>query len=967
MMSLAFVLLVLWPQAPGLSGASATTRDAQQAIARGNEARLERGWRAALTRNAADRSALLGLATIARLRYQYEVADSLYAGVLQHRSTVGDSYTAAARLGMAHWRSLGTDIRRADSLFTLAHAEAMTVGDTRIAFDALMALARIRGRTAGPRAGLQLVQDAARLLRHATAEDSAQVRCAEGGHMDQLGDTAGATRVAEGTRIADRAGELRAAGNCYLLAAQINERRGFTGAAAGSAAHAVTLFERARYPLGIALASQWLGYARFRRGYFTHARADLKRAVALARATRFESVEAWAHSGLASLFFALGEVSLARDHAARAATLHSAHGDLWGLAVARNFQGRALEAQGRDADARAKHLEAVAAYRRAGLGHNSVEALRSVVLLDLRSGALDSAKRLLDEATRLARSSGNAGWLAERPVHESRLAMLRGDLHVADSLLYTARVRYDWRSNSTSILSIPFALLEAQLALRRQEISVAESAVTYIAEAISQWRRQLQDADLRAGIAQLNQSWGTLSDVYPDLVERLVAAGRLATAFRFIERVRARELTESMLRVIADTADSLAALRQLRRISADVAAAEIGDTRERLRRDEALVSLTLGTSGAASTAIIVTRDTNFAVSLAPRAVLIPLIERYQRVAASGTEPLATGRQLGAALITPIARALPAHITALLISPDGDLFRVPFDALRMADDRHVVERFTVSLVPSATAAVVLRLAPDSFKASGLVAVGDPAFASPRRSTPRLSGGAPLLRSADPARFPGIPLVRLPRSADEARRVAQYGVRSTVWIRANASESAVQTADWSGVAVAHFATHALVDREGQARSALAFAPSERDDGFLTTSEIVSLRFNGALVVLSACQTLGGQILGGEGLRGLAAPFFEAGARAIVATHWSIGDRSVLPFIDRFYAAMASGETAGDALRQAKLAAIRDGARISDWAAFTIIGDATMRPPLRPRRLSPIDWLRDLVQPMRDTTGT
>ena len=74
-----------------------------------------------------------------------------------------------------------------------------------------------------------------------------------------------------------------------------------------------------------------------------------------------------------------------------------------------------------------------------------------------------------------------------------------------------------------------------------------------------------------------------------------------------------------------------------------------------------------------------------------------------------------------------------------------------------------------------------------------------------------------------------------------------------------------------------------------------------------------------MLSACQSLGGQILGGEG--------------AIVVTHWSIGDRSVLPFVDRFYASMADGRSVGDALRETKLASIRDGARISDWAAITV----------------------------------
>jgi CHAT domain-containing protein len=262
---------------------------------------------------------------------------------------------------------------------------------------------------------------------------------------------------------------------------------------------------------------------------------------------------------------------------------------------------------------------------------------------------------------------------------------------------------------------------------------------------------------------------------------------------------------------------------------------------------------------------------------------------------------------------------------------------------------------VSLVPSATVGRMVHAMHPTSEATRLIAVGDPMFGRESRET-----------AADTARFSGIRLARLPQSAQEAHRVAEYGTRSVVLTRAAANELAIRSADWSTVGVVHFATHALIG-ESQSRTALALAPSGSDDGFLTTSEIASLRLNGSLVVLSACQSLGGQILGGEGLRGLTGPLFEAGARAIVVTHWSIGDRSVLPFVDRFYASMASGQSVGDALRQTKLAAIRDGARISDWAAFTVIGDASMRPPLRPRRLSPLDWLHDLVQPTRDTSGT
>jgi hypothetical protein len=65
------------------------------------------------------------------------------------------------------------------------------------------------------------------------------------------------------------------------------------------------------------------------------------------------------------------------------------------------------------------------------------------------------------------------------------------------------------------------------------------------------------------------------------------------------------------------------------------------------------------------------------------------------------------------------------------------------------------------------------------------------------------------------------------------------------------------------------------------------------------------------------------------------------------------------------MARGESVGDALRSATLRAIRDDARIPDWAGFAVFGDATMRPPLQQPGLSRLQWLRDLVQPMRDTT--
>ena len=212
-------------------------------------------------------------------------------------------------------------------------------------------------------------------------------------------------------------------------------------------------------------------------------------------------------------------------------------------------------------------------------------------------------------------------------------------------------------------------------------------------------------------------------------------------------------------------------------------------TRARLARDEALVILTLGAAGAPTTAIVLTRDTARGVSLPPRAIIAPLAERYARVAMSGTEPIALSRQLGAALLQPIVDILPRSITRLAISPDGELYRVPFDALRLAGDHYAIERFEISLVSSATVAFMLDRMPSSARANGLVAIGDPSFEKQR-----------------------VHLTRLQYSADEARLVGEYGVRSVVLTHDQATEAALRGLDWSGVGVVHFATHALVADDG-----------------------------------------------------------------------------------------------------------------------------------------------------------
>src|SRR4029079_17985556 len=103
---------------------------------------------------------------------------------------------------------------------------------------------------------------------------------------------------------------------------------------------------------------------------------------------------------------------------------------------------------------------------------------------------------------------------------------------------------------------------------------------------------------------------------------------------------------------------------------------------------------------------------------------------------------------------------------------------------------------------------------------------------------------------------------------------------VRLGADASAAFLKHAELRGYRVLHFATHALVDERSAARTALALAPGEGEDGFVGPAELASLGLGADLVILSACRTAGGAVIEGEGIQGLTAPLLEGGARAVVA---------------------------------------------------------------------------------------
>jgi len=194
------------------------------------------------------------------------------------------------------------------------------------------------------------------------------------------------------------------------------------------------------------------------------------------------------------------------------------------------------------------------------------------------------------------------------------------------------------------------------------------------------------------------------------------------------------------------------------------------------------------------------------------------------------------------------------------------------------------------------------------------------------------------------------VPLPASAAEVRAAGRLTPDAVIRLGAGASEAYLKRSDAAQYRIIHFATHALVDDESLDRTALVLAAGDGENGLVSPAELAALRLDADLIVLSGCRTARGVVFTGEGVQGLAGPLLEAGARSVLATLWSVGDREAAWFMGAFYEAAGGGAMVGDALAQAKRAAIVRGDPPSVWAAFVLVGNPAVRLPLPPAEKQP-----------------
>lgn len=138
--------------------------------------------------------------------------------------------------------------------------------------------------------------------------------------------------------------------------------------------------------------------------------------------------------------------------------------------------------------------------------------------------------------------------------------------------------------------------------------------------------------------------------------------------------------------------------------------------------------------------------------------------------------------------------------------------------------------------------------------------------------------------------------------------------------------------------HLATHGLLDdfTGGGVPGAIALAPDGKDNGLLTANEILDLKLNAELVVLSACDTGRGRVTG-DGVVGLSRSLISAGVPSVIVSLWLVPDEPTASLMTAFYRQLQQNPDKASALRGAMLATMKQHPEPRDWAAFTLIGEA------------------------------
>jgi CHAT domain-containing protein len=325
------------------------------------------------------------------------------------------------------------------------------------------------------------------------------------------------------------------------------------------------------------------------------------------------------------------------------------------------------------------------------------------------------------------------------------------------------------------------------------------------------------------------------------------------------------------------------------------------------------------------------------VDLGPVQPLWEAIDAWRADLGRSAASQVAGAELREKLWLPIEQYL-AGITTVLISPDGDLGKLPFAALPgKVPGRYLLEDYALAVVPAPQAIVLAPSDAPRDSSAGLLALGGVEYnrvaasvAAPKPSIQAVASRA--ARDEGASAFAPLPATLGELTTIQKLHRGRFGGQSQKVLQGAAATEQALLEEAPRSRYLHLATHgyfaaprfqSALDRSAQdlrgaetfvsnqslagyhpgLLSGIALAganqPSETDDGILTAVEVGTLNLSRCeLVVLSACETGLGKTANGEGLLGLQRAFQIAGAQALVGSLWSVDDKATEMLMTEFY---------------------------------------------------------------------
>lgn len=687
------------------------------------------------------------------------------------------------------------------------------------------------------------------------------------------------------------------------------------------------------------------------------------------------------------VYLALGRIEEAIEDYREADQIARTLAQPWAMGAAANSLARALLIAG-DATGAAEQMErAVEIATRIAVPAAQATAQVGLGIARLRAGNTDGAAVAVEHTMRISVDIDDRHTQAVAVGVGGQIAAAIGRFEQAAELLSEAATRFERLGSDLGVATVLADLADVYRSLGRVDDAVTafERAMT-LAESM---RARIADDDMRASF------FSSVVDVSSRYCALLVSVDRVADALRIVERARARVLAERLarLRVTGHRDVDAAAVARRAEIHGELLAveqqleailrtpnaddAELAATRDRrrslelrlrtstaelrsasprlaefvapqapdlatLRREiigeSVLLEYVLGEQE--SFLIAATADREQAFPLPPRAEIELMVTELRAAVLSRRRTYPHGDTLFHHLVAPAADLIGGR--DVIVVPDGVLHDLPFSLLLTEPVPetawsyrtlpYLIRERAVSVLPSATVAGLITHRTDEGTTlhRELVAFGDPVAPGADRLVHSAREVWDIAGTISPALSDAGGRERY----DDDAVLVRTGVAAT----RTELEQLAAGPDGLSCRFLHLATHGLLDAVRPEFSGLLFSgppDSAETDTILRSYEIMDMRINSALVVLSACETGLGRTLGGEGVLGLSRSFFYAGASTLVVSLWRVIDASTVRLMTPFYRRLLAAAPAA-ALRDAQLAMIDSrSTHPYQWAAFVFVG--------------------------------